>query len=84
LKIKKIKYIGEDMYGKNEFFIGKKLLTKNKIYDLSSEWEVGTFLNDHWVFYIIDDLGDGDSRGYELHKSDIADIRELNLSILEI
>ena len=51
------------MYGKNDFFIGKKLLTKNKVYDLSIEWEVGTFLNDHWVFYIIDDLGDGGSRG---------------------
>lgn len=84
MKIKKIKYIGEDMYGKNDFFKGKKLLTQGKIYDLQFEWEVETFLNDHWVFYIIDDLNDGESRGYELHRSDVADMRELNLSLLDV
>jgi hypothetical protein len=82
LKTNKIKYIGDDMYGKNLF--GKKLLTKNKIYNLSSEWKVDMFINDHWVFYIYDDLNDGDSRGYELHKNDITDLREMNLSILGI
>ena len=84
LKVNKIKYLGEDMYGKNLFPKGKKLLTKDKIYNLSIEWEVDMFINDHWVFYIHDDLNDGDSRGYELHKNDIAPIREFNLSILGI
>jgi hypothetical protein len=84
LKINKIKYIGEDIYAKeSSIFFGKKLLTKNKIYNLAFIW-TGTFLNDHWVFYIFDDLDDGDYRGYELHKDDIMDLRELNLSILGI
>ena len=84
MKIKKIKYIGEDMYGKNDFFKGKKLLTKDKVYDLHFAWEVGDFYNDHYVFYIYDDLEDGDNRGYELHRGDVADIRELNLSLLDV
>ena len=63
---------------------GKKLLTKNKIYDLSVEWDVDMFINDHWVFYVYDDLEDGESRGHELHRSEVAHIRELNLSILGI
>jgi hypothetical protein len=84
MKIKKIKYIGEDMYGKNNFFQGKKLLTNGKIYDLHFEWEVGDFYNDYNVFYIYDNLEDGDNRGYELHRSDVADIRDLNLSLLDL
>ena len=84
MKIKKIKYIGEDIWGKNEYFQGKKLLTHGKIYDLQFEWEVGDFYNDYNVFYIYDDLDDGESRGHELHRSDLADIRELNLSLLKI
>jgi len=92
MNINKIKYIGEDVYGKkSDFkvskkykFEGKKLLTKNKVYELSQEWKVGMFINDHWVFYIYDDLEDGESRGHELHRNEVADIRELNLSILDI
>ena len=95
MKTNKIKYIGDDVYGqksdirldKHEHYNnleGKKLLTKNKIYNLSIEWEVDMFINDHWVFYIYDDLEDGESRGHEIHISEIAHIRELNLSILGI
>ena len=84
MKIKKIKYIGEDVWGQNEYFMGKKLLTHGKIYDLQFEWEVGDFYNDYNVFYIYDDLDDGESRGHELHRSEVADIRELNLSLLKI
>ena len=95
MKTNKIKYIGDDVYGqksdirldKHEHYNnleGKKLLTKNKIYNLSIEWEVDMFINDHWVFYIYDDLEDGESRGHEIDRSEIAHIRELNLSILDI
>ncbi len=68
----------------NEHFQGKKLLTHCKIYDLQFEWEVGDFYNDYNVFYIYDDLEDGESRGHELHRSEVANIRELNLSLLKI
>jgi len=83
VKIYKIKYIGEDIYGNyNSSFLGKKLLTKGKIYELQIEWDLGMFINNHWIFYIFDDINDGTSRGYELNKNDIVTLRELNLNIL--
>ncbi len=61
---------------------GVEHLTKGKVYKLSSKWPTGLNINDHWVFYIYDNIEDGDFRGYEIPIKHIEPLRDVNLDIL--
>lgn len=89
MKTNYIKYIGKDVKTidcnnpiKRLCDLSPTFLTKNKIYKLAIAWEVNMEINGHWIFYIYDDINDGESRGFEIKISDIETIREHNLNII--
>lgn len=77
--MKYIFYIGEDIIAPKDHSIkryrGKQLLKNNKIYKLKYDWDGKTNINGFWIFYIYDDLCDGEYRGYEIKISDVSTIR---------
>ena len=85
--MKSIRYIGPDIVISKEHSItqwrGKTALKSGKIYELEYDWNGIMNLNNHWTFYIFDDLNEFETirqgRGYEINISNIQTIREYNL-----
>lgn len=86
MKVNYIKYIGPDIIFEKDHIVeryrGKKVLSNNKIYELSIEWKTSNQINNHWIFYIYDDLCDGESRGYDINIRHIETIRNHNIDYI--
>jgi hypothetical protein len=82
-----ILYIGDDVIIRDNHPIkkwqGKVALKSNTLYKLSAPWYVHE-INGHCVFYIYDDLGGNESRGYEINVKDVKPLRDYNLDKLGI
>jgi hypothetical protein len=89
--MKLVRYVGPDIVISKDHSIsrwrGKTALKSGKIYELEYDWDGIKNLNNHWVFYIFDDLNANEfgsediaqGRGYEINISNIQTIREYNL-----
>jgi len=85
MNAKYIYYTGTDVIIKKDHSINKwrnKIVIKqNKLYKLAFDWR-GESFNGYWTFYLYDELGDGEYRGYELKVKNVKTLREYNLEKL--
>ncbi len=77
--IDQILYVGSDVFDIN----GKPLLIRNNIYNIEEPWDcsynnpiMNTTLDRRWIFFIYDESGSTEPKGYELDVQYIKHPRE--------